>query len=355
MKRVVLRISAIMIILIIGSGAGFALHVGKALQPMPAAPEIQRISYPPGTTTAQLAAQLQDKGIVRDARIFTWYLKFKKEGSRFQAGEYDMSPGIAPDRIIGLLNRGETVKEEMLRLTVPEGYTVRQIAEKLQPFGIEADEFVRQAQSFKPKGESLAASIPNDPALKWRLEGYLFAETYEWKKDVKPQDMLEKMIAELDKKLEGLPPGWQETLKQRGLSFHEALTLASLIEREVVLDEERALVSGVIANRLKQGMPLQIDATVQYLFDKSKDRLFEKDLQIESPYNTYLNKGLPPGPISSPSLASISAAIFPAETNYLFYVTKKDGSKGHLFAETYEQHKKNIEDSNKVASSGTKP
>ncbi|UUZ86641.1 endolytic transglycosylase MltG [Paenibacillus sp. P26] len=183
-----------------------------------------------------------------------------------------------------------------------------------------------------------------------RLEGYLFPETYEWKKDVTPDEIVESMTQELDKKLAELPKDWQSALKQRGLTFHQPLTVASLIEREVALEEERALVSGVIYNRLKQGMPLQIDATVQYLFDKPKERLFEKDLQIESPYNTYLHPGLPPGPIASPSLASIQAALYPAGTKYLYYVTKKDGSKGHLFAETYEQHLKNIAESKKTAS-----
>jgi UPF0755 protein len=113
-----------------------------------------------------------------------------------------------------------------------------------------------------------------------------------------------------------------------------------------VVEEERPIVAGVIYNRLKAKMPLQIDATVQYLFAESKERLYEKDLQIESPYNTYLHTGLPPGPIASPSLASIKAALYPEETKYLYYVTKKDGTSGHLFAETFAQHKKNIAKSN---------
>ncbi|TVY11962.1 endolytic transglycosylase MltG [Paenibacillus cremeus] len=347
MKRIFLWGWTVLLLLAIGTGAGFALHVGKQLAPMPESPDIQHISYPSGTSITQLADQLEAKGIVRSAKWFTWYLKYKKEGARFQAGEYAMSPGLRMDQIIGQLNRGETIKEEALRVTVPEGYTVRQIAEKLLQYGVDSAAFLQAAQSFKGAQGSYASQIPNDPALKVRLEGYLFPETYEWKKDAQPQDMIEKMTSELDKKLSGLPAGWQEAMTKQGLSFHQMLTLASLIEREVALDEERPIVSGVIHNRLKQDMPLQIDAAVQYLLDKPKERLYEKDLQIASPYNTYLNKGLPPGPIASPSLASIQAAIYPSDTKYLFYVTKKDGSKGHLFAETYEQHKKNIAESNK--------
>jgi UPF0755 protein len=138
-------------------------------------------------------------------------------------------------------------------------------------------------------------------------------------------------------------------LEEKKMTLHELLTIASLVEREVVIDEERALVAGVIYNRIEDGMMLQIDATVQYSLDKPKERLYEKDLLIDSPYNTYKVEGLPPGPIASPSIASITAALYPEESDYLFYVTKKDGSQSHLFAKTYEEHLKNIEKSKQAA------
>jgi len=133
------------------------------------------------------------------------------------------------------------------------------------------------------------------------------------------------------------------------MTFHDLLTIASLVEREVVVDEERALVAGVIYNRLEDGMKLQIDATVQYSLDKPKQRLYEKDLLIDSPYNTYEVEGLPPGPIASPSLESIKAALYPEKSEYFFYVTKKDGSQTHLFAKTYKEHLRNIDKSNQSA------
>ncbi|XOK59288.1 endolytic transglycosylase MltG [Paenibacillus elgii] len=350
MKRVWIWGTIGIVAIVAGAGTGFGWYVTRSLQPMSAAETEQRISLPPGAGTGQLAGELESKGIIRSARVFTWYLKYKQEGGRFQAGEYAMKPGLSPDEIIEHLNRGDTVKEAGIRLTVPEGFTVRQIVEKLQQQeGVDPQQFMNLVQGYKGPEGSAAAQIPADTSLRSRLEGYLFPETYEWKKGTSPQEMIETMTQELDKKLGQLPQDWKQTLARRGLSVHQMLTLASLIEREVVVEDERALVSGVIHNRLKQGMPLQIDATVQYLFDKPKERLFEKDLQIQSPYNTYLNKGLPPGPIASPSLASIKAAIYPADTKYLFYVTKKDGSKAHLFAETFEQHKKNIAESAKSA------
>ncbi|MCZ8514656.1 endolytic transglycosylase MltG [Paenibacillus filicis] len=348
MKRRLIWTLVILILAAAGAASGFLLYIGSSLKPMPASKEAKRIVYPAGMSTTELSSLLEAEGLIRSGSVFTWYLKYKKQGARFQAGEYEMTPGLTPDQIIERLNQGQTVKEDTLKLTVPEGYTVRQIAEKLQSIGIGADAFLQAAQQFKGAQGSVAAQIPEQPAIRTRLEGYLFPDTYEWKKDVRPEEIVETMAGELDTKLAQFPD-WQAALQKRGLTVHQLLTVASLIEREVALEEERPLVSSVIYNRLQKGMPLQIDATVQYLFDKPKERLLEKDLQLESPYNTYLHPGLPPGPIASPSLASIRAALYPVETKYLFYVTKKDGSKGHLFAETYEQHQKNIADSKKAA------
>ncbi|MFS0839812.1 endolytic transglycosylase MltG [Paenibacillus sp. 1P03SA] len=195
------------------------------------------------------------------------------------------------------------------------------------------------------KGKRLLAGIPADAKLKHKLEGYLFPDTYDIPKDATEQKLITLMVDQLDKRLQNLPADWKDKLKASGLTFHQMMTIASLIEREVVVDEERPLVASVIYNRLKIKQPLQIDATVQYALGKQKERLLESDLKIESPYNTYKNPGLPPGPIASPSLASIKAALYPAESKYFYYVTKKDGSQGHLFGETYAQHLANIEKS----------
>ncbi|UJF36416.1 endolytic transglycosylase MltG [Paenibacillus hexagrammi] len=345
-----LLLIGLLLILLIGGAVGTGLYITSALKPLPTSEQEVRIVIPQGAGSKQIAGLLESTGIIKNSFMFTYYLKYKKEGSRFQAGEYSMKPGITIDQIIDKLNKGDVVKEEMIRITIPEGYTIQQIAEKLgtQP-GWSTEAFLAEVDKPGEFQSEAVSSLPDNPEIKHRLEGYLFPETYEFKKGTTEQEFIERSLQELDKKLSSLPSDWKEKLTSRHLTMHQMLTIASLIEREVVVDEERALVSGVITNRLNQNMPLQIDATVQYLLDKPKERLLEKDLQIQSPYNTYLHPGLPPGPIASPSLASIKAALYPEDTKYLFYVTKKDGSQGHLFAETYEQHKKNIEASKKMA------
>ncbi|WP_279386474.1 endolytic transglycosylase MltG [Paenibacillus xerothermodurans] len=339
---VIKRLFVIAAIIVIVSAAGVALYVRQSLQPPPAASEAVQVSVPAGSGSANIAQILQQQGLIRDARVFAYYLKLTNEGHKFQAGEYQMTPGMPLDEIIDMLNKGLVVKQQGIQLTVPEGFTVAQIADKVgQQFGKDPAAFIQAAQQYQGFTAKVFKEIPANDQLRSRLEGYLFPETYEWKQDITMEQVIDQMMLELDKKLAMLPESWREDMAARGQNFHQMMTIASLIEREVAIEEERPLVSSVIHNRLEKGMPLQIDATVQYMFDKQKERLFEKDLQLESPYNTYLNTGLPPGPIASPSLSSIKAAIYPAESNYFFYVTKKDGTKGHLFGETFEQHRQN--------------
>ncbi|MFC3343871.1 endolytic transglycosylase MltG [Paenibacillus abyssi] len=335
------------------AAAGTALYVWYGLQPTPEG-VVKRVEIANGSTPFKVAEILEEQGIIRNAFLFKYYLRFQNEGSRFQAGVYDFTPGMEYEAIIAKLNAGDTVKAETVRFTIPEGFTVLQIADKLSEEElIDKQKFLELAESQAMLTYSEAASkIEAGEQMNHLLEGYLFPETYEMKKDSTEQDMIVRMLQELDRKLNGLPEGWRERLAERNLSFHDMMIVASLVEREVVVDEERALVAGVIYNRLAIGMPLQIDATVQYALDKPKERLFEKDLQIDSPYNTYKINGMPPGPIASPSLASIEAAIYPEETEYLFYVTKKDGSQTHLFGKTYEEHLKNIRISNETAKEG---
>lgn len=349
MKRIALIALWSILLVLLLAGAGTAAYVAYALKPTDAEERSVRIMIPPGTGSGKIAKLLETNGLIRNATVFRYYMIYKKEGGRLQAGEYEMKPGMELDDIIAKMNRGETVPQEVVRFTIPEGFTVLQIADKLQEQqGFDRQTFLDMTNSGQHFAAiKWAADIPDDPSLRHRLEGYLFPETYELKKGSTTQDMVLRMVSELDKKLAALPADWQDKLKQRGLSFHQLMTIASLIEREVVDDSERPIVASVIYNRMKIGMKLQIDATVQYTLDKPKERLFEKDLLVDSPYNTYKIAGLPPGPIASPSLKSIQAALYPAETKYLFYVTKSDGTQQHIFAETYDQHLKNIAESRK--------
>ncbi|GIP39260.1 aminodeoxychorismate lyase [Paenibacillus sp. J31TS4] len=319
------------------------MGVQYLLSPPSGGGEPVKLTIPAGSGSLEIAGLLEEKGLIRSKWAFGLYLKAKDQGSRFQAGDYEFSRGIGMDALIAKLNNGETVKAQMNRFTIPEGYTVKQIAERLKEQGVtDGDQLLALAKEGKGAESEWTKAIPDNPDLLYRLEGYLFPETYEMAKDSTPEDIVARLTAEWDKKLAQLPADWQAKMREQGLTFHEALTVASLVEREVVLDEERPLVAGVIYNRLKKGMRLQIDATVQYLLDKPKERLMEKDLLVKSPYNTYQSSGLPPGPIASPSLSALKAAIYPKASNYLYYVTAKDGTQRHLFAETYEQHQKNI-------------
>jgi UPF0755 protein len=348
-KRRTARIVLLLVLLLLLAAGGGAFYLWEGLQPTKPAAAV-RVEIPAGTGTVKIAQLLQENGIIRNHGLFTIYLKYKGEGTRFQAGGYDLTPGSTLDQIIAKLNAGDTVKAEMLRFTIPEGFTVKQIADKLEEAGdVKASELLAldkdpgKLELKLPQGAEVT-----DSKLLYPLEGYLFPETYEMKKGSTAKDILQRMTQETADKLAAVPD-LAEKLKERNLTLHQLLTVASLVEKEAAVPNERPLIAGVIYNRMKQDMRLEIDATVQYALGETKDRLYEKDLQVDSPYNTYRNKGLPPGPIANPGVASIEAALNPKASDYLFYVTKKDGSREHLFAKTYAEHQKNIEASKKQA------
>ena len=269
----------------------------------------------------------------------TWYAwnEMKPMPAQEQAVQVEIASGMGVSAIANSL-------QEQGIITIPEGYTVEQIADKLAEEGIvDKEQFLQAADAIQQSGQLPFQMKPSNES-KHALEGYLFPSTYEMKLDSTAEDIINRMLQEMEKRISAIPD-WESKMKKHGLDLNDLLTIASLVEREVVVDEERALVAGVIYNRIKEGMPLQIDATVQYALDKPKERLYYKDLEIDSPYNTYKIAGLPPGPIASPSEASILAALQPEASEYLYYVTKKDGTQTHLFGKTYEEHLANIEKS----------
>jgi UPF0755 protein len=347
--RVLLWSFLIALGLVLAVVGGMLLYLWNGLRPVPAANAPVRFTIEKGMRAKAVADALERNGLIRDAFLFSGWLKLKNEGSRFQAGVYELTPGMTRDQIVAKLNAGDAVAAETVHFTIPEGFTVKQISERIAQEGkLNKDKFLEAAaQPDKWTASVWTKNLPVDNKLRYPLEGYLFPETYDMKQGSSEAEIINRMLMELDRKLDQLPEDWQTTLHERGLTVHQLLTIASLVEREVVVDEERPIVSSVIQNRLKIKMPLQIDATIQYLLDKQKERLMEGDLKVDSPYNTYLHAGLPPGPIASPSLKSIEAALYPDDTEYLYYVTRKDGTNTHLFAVTYSQHQKNIKLSEK--------
>ncbi|WP_343059673.1 endolytic transglycosylase MltG [Saccharibacillus deserti] len=333
----------LIVLVMIVSIAGF---VYASMRPTPASSEALLFKVKEGAGTAEIADQLQDSGLIRSALLYKFYLRMENEGGAFKAGAYQLQPGLEYGAITAVLNGGgEEVRKESVKVTIPEGFTLKQIADRLSEKGDWDAKTIRQlARQPEKFSADLPAELPAAAKTTYALEGYLFPDTYEFEPGASEEEVVRRLVQETKRKLDSIA-NFDTLLQKRGLTVHELLTVASLVEREAVVDAERPLIAGVIYNRLNDPMKLQIDATVQYALGEQKDRLLYSDLEIDSPYNTYKYEGLPPGPIASPSLKSIEAALQPKDSEYFFYVTKKDGSGEHLFAETFAEHEQNIEES----------
>lgn len=345
-KRSKAPLAFLLIILLLIASIGAFVYV--SMRPVPASDQAVAFEIAEGTGTAGIADRLQEEGLIRSALLYKIYLRIENEGSSFKAGTHELFPGSDYAAITAALNgkAGTDVRRDSVKVTIPEGFTIKQIAERLSETGGWDAKTIRQLTREPEKfADDLPAGVPGNEGFQYALEGYLFPDTYEFSTDATEEDVVRRLVQETGKKLQSIPD-FDNLLKERGLTVHELLTVASLVEREAVVDSERPLIAGVIYNRLNDPMKLQIDATVQYALGEQKERLLYSDLEIDSPYNTYKNEGLPPGPIASPSLKSIEAALQPEASDYFFYVTKKDGSGEHLFAETFAEHEQNIEESN---------
>jgi UPF0755 protein len=276
----------------------------------------------------QVARLLKREGLVRSATAFRLLaqanLALHKRNSP-KAGYYDLSPSMSAEEILTRLCEG---KVAWRKVTFPEGFTLVQMAARVQrDLDLPAQEFKSAA-----RGSEVSRAV-NFRLPRGSLEGYLFPSTYRFNVGEKPALVVSEMVAALD---EVFVRTYQDEIQRQKLTVPQLVTLASLIEREARVPRERPLIAGVIRNRLAKKMRLQIDATVQYALGEHKSRLLYKDLKVNSPYNTYLHAGLPPGPICNPGLDCLLAALRPAKTDALFYVAKRDGT--HVFSKTYEQH-----------------
>lgn len=330
----IFRFLFILIILAALATGGAAYYVYANLQPVEASDQQVRLEIPEGSTAITISKLLKESGLIRNDLIFRYYAQYKGLASRFQAGVYLFTPGMTLDQVMVKLVKGD-VYIETVKFTVPEGYTVQQIAESLAEQGIvDKDTFLKVVNEGQFDYD-FVKQIPENPEIKNRLEGYLFPNTYEVKKGSTEYEIVVRMLAEFQKQIQ---PEWLEAFKNKGMTLHEGLTLASIVERETIVEKELPIVAGVFYNRIANGWMLQSDATAQYASGSWKGRLYFKDLEVDDPYNTFVVEGLPPGPISNPGIKALQAAAFPQEHDFYFFVTKKDGSNEHYFSKTFREH-----------------
>ncbi|MDD2485304.1 MAG: endolytic transglycosylase MltG [bacterium] len=275
-----------------------------------------------GMSARAVAVRLEEKGVIASSLSFRALIKLTGTAGDIKAGEYDLSGRRNQWQVLKYLAEGRV---NYHIITVPEGYTVSQIADLLQKSGAGNEAQFRAAARIGNRSR---------PAVLYAMEGYLFPDTYRIPAGMKEPAIVSMMNRRFNEVT--APLDMVRVSAQRGLTPHDLLTIASLIEKEAAVPDDRRVIASVIYNRLSMGMRLECDATVQYIMPEHKERVLYTDLKIDSPYNTYRNAGLPPGPIANPGLASLKAALQPAKTDYFFYVAGSGGR--HVFSRTYQEH-----------------
>ncbi len=282
-------------------------------------------------TGEEIAQLLEKKHVISSAVSFRMALVLTGDSRNLQSGQYRLTAGMTVRDVIAALEKGQ---EDFRTVTIPEGATAAQIGIILRQAGLPCGrEFADEAASYAPM-----PYMYGPEAATVKGEGFLFPDTYDIPMRFSAKDVCDMMYRRMD---QVLTPELRKKAKEHGLSIHDVITLASMVEREAKWPEDRVPIASVMERRLAEGMPLQIDACIQYILGRQKEELTEADTKIQSPYNTYLRSGLPPGPISNPGKESIAAVLDAQPGPYLYYVA--DASGHHRFARTYEEHQANIE------------
>lgn len=321
LKSRVMVILAVMLV----TGIIFAAFVYQyATTPASASPDEQVVEIKPGMTLKKVAHFLADKELLKEPSNFMLYTYLQGEQNRIQAGEYRLSPSMPPREILEALTSGMAV---LYVVTIPEGYRITEIADLLEAKGLAEKAAFIEATRDQELLDSM--HIPSGS-----LEGYLYPETYRFSKAAGARRIVQTLLDTFKERV--LQPERVQQVEAMQFTLHEIVTLASLIEKETGLGKERKLISSVFHNRLIKKMRLQTDPTVIYAMADFDGNIRKKDLSIDSPYNTYKHFGLPPGPIASPGLESIQAAMNPEESAFLYFVSRKNGS--HQFSTNYKDH-----------------
>lgn len=289
-----------------------------------------KVVIPEGAGTAKIAEILKENNLITSELMFR--LKSKNEGfdGTYKFGTYEIPVTANQDQIMVILKKGG-INENLVKVTIPEGYTINKIASILEERGITSSESFKLAANKNDYDFDFVKDIPDREN---RLEGYLFPDTYFFEKDSSAEDIVNAMLSRFST---FYTEDVRNKVSQSGRTLDDIMIVASMVESEIRIPEERPIAAGVIYNRLEIDMPLQIDSTVQYALGTRNEQVTLNDLEVDSPYNTYKNKGLPLGPISNPGSDAIMAAITPDDNNYLYYVVEAGGNGSHVYTETYEE------------------
>ena len=293
------------------------------------------VDIPTGSTLNQVTDVLKENKLIKNKILFKLYVRLSNNSSKLKSGTYLFNQTFSNKEIINDLVKGK-IYNEGIRITIPEGSTSFEIIDLLVKNNIGKEEIyeelINNPKEFKEKFNYL-----DDPKI-ISLEGFLYPSTYYFKEDESEKEVLSQMLKTFQSKYS---EEFQKRQKELNKSLYEVVNLASIVEKEAVLDEDRPIIASVFYNRIDIGMPLQSDATIQYIFEERKKSITYDDLKIDSPYNTYKVQGLPPTPIANPGIKSIEAVLYPENTEYLYFVAKIDG--GNTYSKTYEEHVRNVE------------
>ena len=324
-KKIPIIVISVLSALVIAISIGFASRLfarGTA-----------KVTIPSGANSVEISKILQENGVIKSRTYFLARLYFSPYRGKLRSGTFEIKRNSLLDTVFEILSKDGNLKETVT-VTIPEGYSVEMIGDKLAELGLcTKSEF--EAALKKEYDYGFLEYIPQSEDIKYRLQGFLFPETYEFYKDATAETVVDTMLAQFQKEI--------APLKLKNEDIFELVTKASMIEREAKIESERVIIAGVIENRLAKNMKLQIDATVAYAVTDgrfTKSRMLYDDLETDSKYNTYRYRGLPVGPICNPSIESIRAAAAPDKNKYLYYHTDTDKNDGsHIFSESFDEHK----------------
>ncbi len=297
-------------------------------RPLGNSQSVQIVDIPPGTAFTQVSHLLHQQGFIEPEWFFQMLGRVQQLDRKIIPGEYELHAGMRPTELLDKLVRGEVYEHSV---TIPEGYNVVQIANILDQKDLADKQEILRLNRDQAFIESLNIQANS-------LEGYLFPDTYRFARYTPPEAIVRTFVSRFH---EVVTPEIRAQAKSMGMTLQEVLTLASVVEKETGLATERALVSGVFHNRLRKNIPLQSDPTVIYALEYFDGNIRKADLSVNSPYNTYKVRGLPPGPIANPGLASIRAALYPTPSDFVYFVSRNDGS--HKFSVTLAEHNKAVD------------